>query len=280
MAFTVIERDTSRTITSGTKPTVELRYVVRGVGTDPAKEDDQEALEALEATAPPTFLGLLRQDVRLEPISITDVSESIWDGEVSYAAANVGGDPPQPEMGMSVFTFDTGGGMQRITQSRATVGVFPESGTTAPDFKGAIGVTADSVEGVDIVVPVYQFTETHVLPDTTVSDAYKHTLMIMTGTTNSAPFRGFSTGEVLFLGAAGSKRADGDWEITFRFAGSFNETGITVGSIIGINKNGWDYLWVRYEDKDDMGAQSIVKQPTAAYVERVYRVTSFASLGI
>jgi len=104
--------------------------------------------------------------------------------------------------------------------------------------------------------------------------------MIMTGTTNSAPFRGFSTGEVLFLGAAGSKRADGDWEITFRFAGSFNETGITVGSIIGINKNGWDYLWVRYEDKDDMGAQSIVKQPTAAYVERVYRVTSFASLGI
>jgi len=38
-------------------------------------------------------------------------------------------------------------------------------GKTAPDFKGAIGVTHDNVEGVDIAVPVYSFSETHYLAD-------------------------------------------------------------------------------------------------------------------
>ncbi len=34
-------------------------------------------------------------------------------------------------------------------------------GKTAPNFGGAIGVTQDNVEGVDIYVPVYNFSETH-----------------------------------------------------------------------------------------------------------------------
>jgi len=32
---------------------------------------------------------------------------------------------------------------------------------TPPDFQGAIGVTQTEVEGVDITVPVYHFSETH-----------------------------------------------------------------------------------------------------------------------
>jgi len=282
LPFTVEERDTSRTITSGANPAVELRFVVRGVGTDPTKTDDEEALEALQAAAPATFLSLPRRDVRLEPVRIDDGAESVWDGEATYAPAQQENEPPQ--QGESVFAFDTGGGTQHITHSLATIGTFAAPGQIAPNFQGAIGVTADSVEGVDIVVPVYQFTETHVFPDSFVTDAYKTGLMFMTGRVNDATFRGFAGGSVLFLGAAGSKRGPasggGDWEITFRFAVSPNLSAINVGPITGISKKGWEYLWVRYEDAEDGAAQSLVKRPVAAYVERVYLELPFTVLGI
>lgn len=275
MPFTVEERDTSRTITSGANPAVELRFVVRGTGPD--LQNDAGALAALEDEAPDDFLSLPRRDVRLEP-----AGPGLWDGEAAYAPVSNEFEPPQT--GESIFAFDTGGGTQHITHSLATVSTYAAPGQTAPNFQGAIGVTADSVEGVDIVVPVYQFTETHVFPNAAVTDAYKATLMIMTGRVNSDTFRGFEPGSVLFLGASGSKRGAasgaGDWEITFRFAVSVNLAAITVGPITGISKKGWEYLWVRYEDAEDGAAQSIVKRPVAAYVERVYLELPFSILGL
>ena len=104
------------------------------------------------------------------------------------------------------------------------------------------------------------------------------TLFYLTGKVNAAAFKGLSAGECLFLGATGSKRGVEDWEITYRFAGSQNRTGISVGSIIGISKRGWDYLWVRYADVED--GNELVKQPVAAYVERVYDEGNFSALGI
>ncbi len=85
-------------------------------------------------------------------------------------------------------------------------------------------------------------------------------------------------GEVLFLGASGSKRGKEDWEITFKFAASPNITGLTVGPITGIAKRGWDYLWVRYLDDED--SFQIIRRPVAAYVERVYEFGNFADIGI
>ncbi|MFN9131136.1 MAG: hypothetical protein ACK5XO_00450, partial [Phycisphaerales bacterium] len=116
-----------------------------------------------------------------------------------------------------------------------------------------------------------------------VTGAYKGAIFNCTGKTNAGGFKGFAPGEVLFLGATGSKRGDGpddDWEITFRFAASPNETGLSVGTITGINKKGWEYLWVRYADAEDTGSGAIIKKPIAAYVERVYDDANFGALGI
>ncbi len=95
---------------------------------------------------------------------------------------------------------------------------------------------------------------------------------------NNAAFKGFAVGEVLFLGASGSQRGADDWEITYRFAASPNVTGLAVGPISGINKKGWEYLWVRYADAEDQNV--LVKQPIAAYVEQVYELGNFSTLGI
>jgi len=97
---------------------------------------------------------------------------------------------------------------------------------------------------------------------------------------NNAPFKGCAAGECLFLGASGSKRGDGDWEIGFKFAASPNKTNLTVGDITVPAKKGWEYLWVRYEDKEDANAKILVKRPLSAHVEKVYHDGDLSQLGI
>jgi hypothetical protein len=263
MPITVHEKWESRETTLGENPSITLVYIVRGT------TDDLAAKTALIAASPVLYDGLVRQSLHLERIA-----EDIWEGTVQY------GNVQPPATGESTYHFDTGGGTQHITYSLQTVGRYAPPGKVAPDFRGAIGVTHDNVEGVDITVPVYNFSETHYIPSAWVTPAYKATLFFLTGKVNANPFRGFAPGEVLFLGASGSKRGHEDWEITFRFAASPNITGLTIGDITGISKRGWEYLWVRYADDEDTVAKVLIKKPIAVYVEQVYPYGNFAGLGI
>ena len=261
----VYETPESPVIVGGENPSVELRCKVEGTG------DSLAAQMALLWFTPATYNGLVRQTPRIEP---DGDSPDVWIASVQY------GPKKPPETGDFTYQFDTGGGTQHITQSLQTVARYSPPGAVAPDFKGAIGTTGESVEGVDVTVPVYNFSETHYLPAAQVTGAYKATLFSLTGKTNSAPFRGFAKGEVLFLGASGSKRGEEDWEITFRFAASQNVNGLAVGDILGINKKGWEYLWVRYADDEDEAAKALVKKPIGVYIEKVYEEGNFAGLGI
>ncbi len=268
MPITVDEKFDSRQVTIGSRPTAELRYTIRGTA------DDVAARTALEGAAPVVYdlygdgLSLLPRD----SASVEPLGTDLWEGVVRYGVV--------PQEDESTFSFDTAGGSRHITQSKETVGAYAPPGVTPPNFQGAIGVTGDSVEGVDITVPVYQFAETHYLPDALVTPAYKLTLFQLTGRVNDGAWKGFAAGEVLFLGASGAKRGLGPWEITYRFAAGPNESDLTVGAITGIAKKGWEYLWVRYADTEDTAAKALVKQPLAAYVERVYEEGDFAGLGI
>lgn len=148
----------------------------------------------------------------------------------------------------------------------------------APYFGGAIGVTKDSVEGVDITVPEFKFQGKAYLNDSVVTDAFVQSLYRNTGRVNNAAWKMFSAGEVLFLGATGTREGRGNWEITFEFAASPNVTGLKVGPIEDITKRGWEYLWIRYHDYEDTEAHCLVRRPLAVYVEQVYRYTNFAFL--
>ena len=132
-------------------------------------------------------------------------------------------------------------------------------------------------------MPVLNFTETHTINGGRVTTSYKKTIGSLTGTVNKSGFRGFSAGEVLFLGASGTKRSkkySAPWEITFRFALSPNQTGLKVGDITVSSKIGWNYLWVRYANKVAENKKNVIKKPIAAYVEQVYPEGDFGNLGI
>ena len=70
------------------------------------------------------------------------------------------------------------------------------------------------------------------------------------------------------------------WEISYKFAVSPNQSGLTIGANTGIAKKGWEYLWVQYGDDVDATAQVLIKKPVAVYVEQVYPFASFGGLGI
>ena len=271
MPVTLTELVDSRETTAGDRPSATFHYVLEGTS------DDGTAKTLVENSTPETYGDLKRESIRLEPIWVdTTATTGAWDVTVEYVAP----EEVEPETGDSSFSFDTGGGTQHVTQSIQTVGSYAPAGKTAPNFKGGIGVTHDNVEGVDITIPVYNFSETHYIDDALVTPAYRGKLFSLTGKVNNAAFKGCAAGECLFLGASGSKRGEEDWEITFRFAASPNRTNITVGDITVASKKGWEYLWVRYADEEDAAAKMLVKRPIAAYVEKVYEEGDFSQLGI
>lgn len=189
-----------------------------------------------------------------------------------------GGGNPSTPTDPPVYTFSTQGSTALFVQSLQTVGTYAASGgPPAPDFNQGIGWNGTNFEGVQVTTPAYAFGETHALT-VAQGNALKSTLYNVTGAVNSGAFRGFAADEVLCLGATGRQQGINPWSIALAFAAAPNLTGLSAGSITGIAKKGWEYLWALYEKQDDATAKFITPKIRAAYVERVYRRVSFAGL--
>lgn len=250
-----VERFDSRPVNNSRDPSITLHFSLW-------RSDDESSIAGkLEDTAPALFDGLDADSYSLEP-----QGGGVWLAHVNYKIRN-----------QSAETFDTTGGTVHVTQSYGT----NRFGTLAPDFQGAIGVSDDRVDGVDITIPVYKFSETHFIPRIFVNTSYRNTLFQMTGKVNNATFKSFAAGEVLFLGSTGQRRGREDFEITYNFAASPNIASIVfTPSITVLNKQGWDYMWLYYDDQVDSVAHRIVRRPRGAYVERVYERADFSLLGL
>ncbi len=248
----------------------EVPYLVFGI------KEELEVLEAVRNAAPATL-----ENLRLDSVEIDErINETTFKVRALYVIDNFDGSTEDGEPEPS-FAFDTGGGSKHINQSIETKGKFP---TDAPDFAGTIEVDNDgNVNGIDITMPVMNFSETHYFRPGKVSTAYKKRLADLTGKINEGKFKGYDPGEVLFLGASGSRRGKSskdEWEISFKFAVSPNVKNLKVGSLTIPAKEGWDYLWVRYENDVSEDEKSLIKKPIAAYVEQVYETRDFGGLGI
>ena len=104
MAITVDEKFESRESMTGPNAWIERVYVIRGT------DDDIAAKDALGSASPTTYDGLVRKSRHVERLG-----EELWEGTARYGRPDQNATPP--ETGDSVFSFDTGGGTQHITQS-------------------------------------------------------------------------------------------------------------------------------------------------------------------
>ena len=203
--------------------------------------------------------------LRRENISVAPLSNDVWSGTVAYESKGAGS---------WTFAGSTGGGSFNVTQGYGV----RSYGTAPPNFQGAINVTENGVEGVDVVVPQLEFSLTKTQDFGFVSPAYMVALKDITGTTNGAEFSGFARGELLFLGAEFSQQSTGETSVTYKFSASPNRTGLTIGSITGIVKRGHEYLWVLY--RPNQSGNYLVRVPVAVYVHQLYVEANFEALGI
>lgn len=288
MSLALVEALGSGNLARGTERQGERKFFVTGVAEPPTSSTDASVAAFVEANSPATFDGMGRRAVRVE-----QVAAGIWRATCTYAPAEAR--PPSEYEGF-LTTFSTNGGSETVYLAKTQTRMALDSAdpTTATDHGLQIGVTPDGeVEGVDIVVPKFEFSETHYRPLASVNNAYALTLMGMTGAVNRTPFRQFPAKSVLFLGASGGIRpAEQDWEMTYSFAVSPNAS-LTVAKLLGdaalpygqnqITKAGHDYLWMAY--RKELGEQTqefgrVTVRPIAAYVATVYPDADFAALGI
>ncbi len=173
-------------------------------------------------------------------------------------------------------SLNTTGATTHLNQSLFTRGRYAAPGKTAPDYRGAIGVSDSGVAGVDITVPAFEFSVRKKFEF--VSTDYLLAMVSMTGRTNSTSWSIFAPGEALFLGGEGGED-DQNWvDVTYHFAARPNDLALSIGAISGINKRGWDYLWVKHTE--EVIGDRVLQVPEAAYVEQVYPEANFNALGI
>lgn len=243
----------------------EVRLVYRIA--DAASEAEAVGLAASEAPA------TVSTPITGQTLVLVRWEWEIDEAELYTVTANYG--PRKPSE--FDFSFDTAGGQEHITQSLQTVSRYPAG---APDQKGAIGVTQGSVEGCDVPVATFKWTETHVMPIAAFTFAYAHVLASLTNTINQGVFRGYAAEQVLFRGVQGGKKSEDTAALTFSFEAGPHRTGLACGDITGISKKAWQYLWVLYNETEDSAAKSIVRTPKAVYVEEVFYKSDFSLLGI
>lgn len=262
----------------GQPPTAEIRFTVREAtsDTDATNAAWNYADETLDLYGDGNCI-LTREHIALEPLTETD-----WAAVVSYGAHRMPlitfGTPTPTQVSES---FDTTGGTYKALFSIATTESEAVGGPGATNFENAIGVDGEGkAEGVDITCPVLQISRTLTVAAALVTQEYVQLLYALTGNVNSEPFHGYAAGEVLFLGATGSTRGDGQWEIAYKFAMSPNVSNLAIGELVITLKLGWEYIWVQFGPKKDPTSKGVAHVPRYAYVEQVYKYSDLNALGI
>lgn len=263
---------------SKSNDSAELRYII----TDAPSQI--VAHNTLEAIAPATVVSnsklLYLESTDTEP---DDESETTFYGTANYVERVRREMQETPQTGDSEFAFDVTGQTFRLMNSYGTLRYSAAGGvgaTDIPDFKGAINVQDDRVEGVEIVIPQARYTETHYLPAGQITNNYVDALSQVVGKLNAGSFRGYTAERLLLLGVSGSKRGAEDWRVSFSWALGSHEASLTIGGIGGVSKLAHDYLWVLYDIEEDTTAKRLKKTPVGVYVEKVYRTANYGLLGI
>lgn len=269
MAAEIYELPDSRSFRGNSEAARErrIRYLIEGT------DDETEVETLLRATAPAAYDGLPVQDFSAGP----DITEYRWICEVVYAVRDEWS-----------FSIDNIAGTEHVAVSLETTQKKYRAGVGAFDFNGAIGVSGDSVAGVDAYSAKQQFTVNRYVEKSEIDTAYLDGLdalckprphfnddtvtIVIEGIT-----RTYAAGELLFLGySLATSNTKTHWEIRYEFLASMNLAGVSLGGIGPFDKKGFEYLWACFDD--DVDNNSPVRVPKALFVERLYDEGDFSAI--
>jgi len=256
---TVTENISSRSTNLSRDPSVELVYNAHGT------EDDIKVTTAVAKEAPAVYRGLKRSSIDVKPVDY-----NVWEATVNYTL-------DEDARFQTDISWTTTGKTQKIFRSYATESVIDfdrNPWQQPPNFNGLINCTTEGVEGVEVTLPVLNFTESHKYSPDQVDTNLIQKLSQATGSINDRNFRNFTAGEVLFKGISGNTSND-IVTINFEFAVAETWTWTNDGKLYTIE--GWNYLWFFNIPQMDLATGYTIQIPMAAYEERVYPYTTFGN---
>jgi len=250
--------------------TGERSWLIRGT-TDPILARTTLVAFAVE-TSLYSYDGLGLKSMSWSPYP--EGGEAAWTFVASYDFT--------PEPGEFTISVDTSGATVNVQQAFAQVR-FDAPGETGPDYGESINVDADgNPRGVEKIIPSLKINVRARIAERFVVNAlaYAKTIASYTGKVNGSSYLGFDEGELLFKGASGDVVTENNPVLSFAFEASPNATGLTIGNISGISKEGWDFIWFDWAQKNDAAAGLKTTTARSAYVATIYEKTDFAGLQI
>lgn len=260
--------DYTRNEQDAAQSTATFKYIASG------STEEKEIISAVREFAPEA-LGEEYEKLPRQSVTISErLTEKDWKVEVVYADSGKDGSyDDSSENQESQYNFEISAGTKKMVYAIKHIKTYPSS-ADAP--KAGI----NDGEGVEIIYPVSRFSETHFMTKSKVSASYKRKVAELVGKINSSSFKGYSKGQVLFMGCTGSRTGKEKWQITFNFAVSTKQTGISIGDVSGISKDPWEVIWCQYEEGENSKQDQVIKKVKAVHVEQVYEEASFSGLGI
>lgn len=257
---------------NGKYKSVEIRYIVFEAA------DEDTALTAV--------LGVAAKELNDLPLDSIEIDERCGDQTFKINAlyktedfsSSGGGDDDDDDEDPTI-SFDCGGGSKHLLYSLAQKKVFGDK-----DPGGAIGwngKTGDDCEITGVDIPTAQLRETYTVQMrvSKLSTSYKKKVAALVGKVNSGTFKGWSAGEVMFLGMSYSTPAKKAKKVTvtFNFAIQPNESKVKVGGK-SVSKKGFEYVWAISKTVANNGTPKM--QVEGIYVDQVCEYASFSSLGL
>ena len=257
---------------NGKYKSVEIRYIVFEAA------DEDTALSAV--------LGVAAKELNDLPLDSIEIDERCGDQTFKINAlyktediSSSGGDDDDEDDEEPTISFDCGGGSKHLLYGLAQKKVFGDK-----DPGGAIGwngKTGDDCEITGVDIPTAQLRETYTvqMKISKLSTSYKKKVAALVGKVNSGTFKGWSAGEVMFLGMSYSTPAKKAKKVTvsFNFAIQPNESQVKVGGK-SVSKKGFEYVWAISKTVANNGTPKM--QVEGIYVDQVCEYASFSSLGL
>ncbi len=221
-----------------------------------------------------------------------------WRATCSYSAAKLQTREQEKLTSIGQYRISfSAKGMALKQYTAKTTTAYAAAGDTAPDFKGGINVNMEGeVEGVEAIVPALTINVTQRYAGADLTPAYMLGCANLIGKYNSNEVMGFPAGTLQLTASDGALSFDipnpnqsgaspadfpaADRELSHEFLYSPNLTGITIGTITGINKKGHQYMWTLWKDTLDSG--KVFRTPRAVYVHDLFGIepANFGPLGL
>lgn len=252
--------------------------------------DEATACNAAWAFAPAEYLEIPKKSAAMSE----RLSDTMWKVEIRYgtedtssasSSGSVGDEDDDPSV-----NFDCSAGTKHMTAAITQTCEYAGSGEKkdSADVASAVpigwnGKTGSESEAVGVDVSIGELRETYTKTfsrSKVTGTSWKRKVAELVGKVNSGSFKGWSAGEVQFLGCSysaplkGSKKV----QVSFHFAIRLNESKAKVaGHPVG-SKKGFEYLWAITDDEVADGER--VRKIKKIYKAVVCETDSFSGLGI